>query len=160
MSRRRKLMSACRRAALAAAILRAASEMSIAVTSACGRSSAKVMAMQPLPVPMSRTDGAGRRALAGSCLLASSMMIWQSSSVSGRGMSTAGETRKFRLQNRALPRIYCTGSPFLSRATMASRRCCSLSGKASTDPMTRSVSVKPYKSSNTRRMTACASVAA
>ncbi|EJW97623.1 hypothetical protein EVA_14270 [gut metagenome] len=45
-----------------------------------------------------------------------------SSSVSGRGISTAGVTRKRRSQKRASPRIYCMGSPPSSRSQIFQSR--------------------------------------
>ena len=95
------------RSALAFATRRAVGEMSQAVTWLSGMSSASVMAMQPLPVPMSRIFWP---LAIGFWLFALSMMRRHRCSVSGRGIRMPGSTWNVRPQKSATPKIYCTGS--------------------------------------------------
>ena len=56
-------------------------------------------------------------------------IISTSSSVSGRGMSTPGVTRKVLPKKRASPKIYCIGSKLCKRARMLSNSCSSFTDK-------------------------------
>ena len=102
-----------RRRALSRATSSASAETSVARTVARGRSCAMASAIAPDPVPRSSTRtlrSSGKRASACSTNV----------SVSGRGISTAGETTSGRPQNSRLPVRYATGSP--SRRRRASAR--------------------------------------
>ena len=144
--------------ALSRAMPRALSEISHADTSRLSSPNAKVqamakatlMAMQPLPVPMSRMAGWGRAAVRPATMS-------QSCSVSGRGMSTPGATPKMRPANGALPVTYCTGSPSFSLVMAQESTCVSAEDRLSTPPHTISVSDMPKRSSRTVRHTAFAS---
>ena len=69
----------------------------------------------PEPVPMSRT----RSVLHARARRAASSALSTTVSVSGRGTSTAGVTRKGRLQNSLRPRMRATGSRASRRAASA-----------------------------------------
>ena len=138
-------------AAFSSAVASASSDMSHAVTSAPAMSSAAVIAMHPLPVPMSRMRGAGFS------LLPRLRMSCISPSVSGRGMSTPGRTANVRPQNVSQPRTYCTGSFCSRRAAIffislrvSSDNCLSL-------PIQMSVMSRPKRCSKTSRATLFAS---
>ncbi|MBG9794255.1 hypothetical protein ABD76_17820 [Paenibacillus dendritiformis] len=79
--------------ALYCAMRSAAGEMSVAVTCQDGRRCANVQAMAPLPVPMS---AARSTVPAGQRRSASATIASTSSSVSGRGISTSGDTANGR----------------------------------------------------------------
>ena len=83
-------------AALARAHASASREASVASTCACGRSPASARAMAPEPVPRSSTRS-GRSG--GNCSSTASTSV----SVSGRGISTAGVTRRSSPQNSRRP---------------------------------------------------------
>ena len=94
----------------------AASERSTATTRAPGLSSAIDTARMPLPVPASRivrAEGAAARAIS------------TIASVSPRGMSARGSTRKVRPRNSHSPRRYCSGSPEARRVARARKRAAS-----------------------------------
>ena len=97
--------------AFSPAMASAASLTSTAVTRLPGASRAMETASAPEPVPMSSTRMPGfiRRS-------ASSQRI----SVSGRGQSTPGVTRKVSPMKPASPRMYCIGSRASRRASIAS----------------------------------------
>jgi len=85
----KRALANCSRTPLPCASATASGTRSTPVTCQAGRSQAKARAMAPVPVPRSRTAGAApatMRALTRSTI----------SSVSGRGISTAGETPKRR----------------------------------------------------------------
>ncbi len=87
----------------------AAGDRSIAHTRHRGRSAARVMAIQPDPVPTSSTLaslGNGR-----------SRAVSTTNSVSGRGTSTAGLTSKSRPQNGQVPVRWWAGSPAARRSS-------------------------------------------
>jgi hypothetical protein len=105
-------------AALAAATVRAAGEMSVAVMWAWGRWWARAMAMAPEPVPMSRI---WRGAVgSGWVSFSSERTASTRSSVSGRGMRTAGATWSARPKNSCSPVMYWMGSWVRRRAMKAS----------------------------------------
>ena len=83
---------------------RACGLMSMADTCACGSSWDSVMAMQPLPVPMSNMSGDENPDA-----FSSRMIHSVNSSVSGRGTRTPGATEKVRPQKSVCPKTYCTG---------------------------------------------------
>ena len=109
-----------RRSALAVASVSASGLRSTPRPVACGSSESSASNRQPEPVPRSRIrSGALRSEI---CPSAASTTV----SVSGRGISTAGETRNGRLQNSFSPRMYAIGSRARRRRTMSSsRRSCS-----------------------------------
>ena len=134
------------RSAFASAIASASGDMSTASTSASGISNASVMAMQPLPVPISRIF----RLSEGWVFIINR----QSSSVSGRGMSTPVATEKLRPQKQARPSTYCIGSPSSRRAMARSICCRCASSRRSIPPAYRSASDSPASSSSSIRTTA------
>lgn len=146
MSICQKLTLAPSRSAFLRATRKASSEMSMASTWASGCIRASVMAMQPLPVPMSRMEdgrGDGRGAT--------------SPSVSGLGISTAGITSNSRPQKGARPMAYCTGSPCSIRLTTVSRRSASAADNALRPPQRASAHDSPKAVSIIILPTACAS---
>ena len=131
-----------RRCAFSSAMLSASRLISHAVTLACGMLRASVMAIHPLPVPMSSTFA---------CFGLCRSTIWHSSSVSGRGMSTPGLTQKVRSAKTALPVTYCTGAPSSSCRISCSNRPCSSGFRLSSAPPQMSVKVMPKTSKSRRR---------
>ncbi|VTM86878.1 Uncharacterised protein [Raoultella ornithinolytica] len=107
-----------RRSALRAANAAASGMKSTAVTWQSGRSLANARAIAPVPVPKSRI----RHGVAGSRASACSTRH----SVSGRGMSVAGETSSGSDQNSRSPTRWATGSPRWRRlSSVSSCACCS-----------------------------------
>ena len=102
--------------AFSRAILSASSEMSHAVTSASGISAANVQAMHPLPVPISKIEYLSL--ITFRCSLPT--IHWQSSSVSGRGISTYSLTINVRPQKSVCPKTYWMGSPCNRRLAISS----------------------------------------
>ena len=109
-------MSSCRNStsafsvrAFCLAMRKASAEMSMAVTLCPSRE--RLIAMHPEPVPMSRMREEG---------LASWMMKFTSSLVSGRGISTPGSTWKVCPQNLHSCNTYWTGSPVSRRSVIMS----------------------------------------
>ena len=149
-----KEMSAPRVLALSWAMRRASSEISQAETSTSGISRARVMAMQPLPVPISSSLHFSQLFFRFSL----SMIHSQSSAVSGRGMSTPGATWNCRPQKSAVPKTYCTGSAFSSRAVIFSSSVWSFEDNSVTLPQRMSVIDRPKRTSSTQRTIAFASL--
>ena len=119
----------CSSSALRCATAMASAETSVAVTAQSPRSRLMASAMAPEPVPRSST-----RAFGESRRSASST----SNSVSGRGISTAGDTPSVRVQNSRRPVMYATGVPprYCSsalRRRVARRRCRAVRRRAHTD---------------------------
>ena len=88
-----------------------------------------------------------------------SAIHWQSSAVSGLGISTPGSTWKVRPAKSACPSTYCTGSPFCSLVIISSSFLPSSADNSLTLSPIMSVSVIPYFTSSTVRTIACASPA-
>ncbi len=89
---------------------------STAVTSQSGRSQASASAIAPVPVPKSRI----RQVFTGNRANACSTRH----SVSGRGISVAGETKSGSDQNSRKPVRYAIGSPCLRRCSRSASCCC------------------------------------
>ena len=130
----------------------ASGEISKACMSAFGRALAKAMAMQPLPVPMSKRRG--EESVGQSFKTRST-----NSAVSGRGIKTAGVTRRVNPWKRASPNRYWMGCCCRSPSTISSIFVRSFADKSLSLPTKSWQVVRPQTLSIMIRMSACSSPA-